>query len=92
MELMDCSDPRLGRGAVVRALTRVARNSRKFRTFSRRNRVGKRPMTHEQREAEYLRKAKEAQEQVIRVKDQPCKDGWRLIAEGYRKLSRDPRC
>ena len=49
-------------------------------------------MSEDEREAEYLRKAKEAQEQAVRVRELSCKDGWRKIAEGYRKLARDPRC
>ncbi len=49
-------------------------------------------MAEKQREAEYLRKAKEAQEQAISVTDAGCKDGWRKVAEGYRKLASDPRC
>ena len=49
-------------------------------------------VSEEHRESEYRRKAKDAQEQVIRAKDQSCKEGWRKVAEGYRKLAGDPRC
>lgn len=49
-------------------------------------------MSEEKREAEYLRKAKQAQEHAITAREPSCKDGWRKVAEGYRKLASDPRC
>ncbi len=49
-------------------------------------------MSEQQREADYLSKAKEAQEQVLIVKDSTYKEGWRKVAEGYRILASTPRC
>jgi uncharacterized alpha-E superfamily protein len=50
--------------------------------------VRERTMSKEQRLADYLAKAKEAEEQAAKVKDQRSKDQWLKIAQSYRELAK----
>jgi uncharacterized alpha-E superfamily protein len=50
--------------------------------------VEERVMSKEQRRADYLAKAREAEEQAAKVKEQLSRDQWLKIAESYRELAR----
>lgn len=45
-------------------------------------------MTREQRQTNYLARAKDADEQAAKTKDPVAREYWRTIAEGYRTLAR----
>lgn len=47
-------------------------------------------MTEEERRAEYLKKAKEAEEHASNLKDPDLQERWRRIAAGYRLLAGVP--
>lgn len=44
-------------------------------------------MTHDQRKQEYLDKAKEAEDQAERARDEQSKAAWLRIAAGYHDLA-----
>lgn len=45
-------------------------------------------MSKEQRRADYLAKAQDAEEQAAKAKDQVVKERWLKIAESYRQLAK----
>ena len=45
-------------------------------------------MTREQRREDYLAKARDAEEQAAKARDQPTKEQWLKIAESYRDLAK----
>jgi hypothetical protein len=45
-------------------------------------------MSKEQRRADYLAKAKDAEDQAAKAKDEQSREQWRKIAESYRELAR----
>lgn len=44
-------------------------------------------MSKEQRKADYLAKARDAEEQAAKAKDQRTREQWLKIAESYRELA-----